>query len=147
MIQLFPLKFEYCERVAEIAKKCLPECWSLNGVQDVLRYNHNIYYVAKDLDKDEVIAFAGIMVVVDEVELLNIAVEEEYRRQGVAQMLLSQLIVESKNSGAYRMLLEVRKSNLGARHFYSKNRFGILGERKNYYSNPNEDAIIMERVL
>lgn len=147
MIDLFPLESEYCEKVAEIARKCLPEHWSLEGVQDVLRYSHNRYYVAKDFDKNEVIAFAGVMIVADEAELLNIAVVEEYRRQGIAQRLLEQLFVDSKRCGAYRMLLEVRKSNSGARHFYSKNRFSPLGERKNYYSNPKEDAIIMERVL
>lgn len=147
MIDLFPLELEYCNNVAEIAKKCLPESWSLAGIQDVLRYSHNIYYIAKDLDKDEVIGFAGIMIVADEAELLNIAVLEEYRRQGVAQKLLTEMFLRAKSGGAYRMLLEVRKGNLGARQLYDQNHFGIIGERKNYYSNPTEDAIIMEKLL
>ena len=100
-----------------------------------------------DLDKDEVIGFAGIMIVADEAELLNIAVLEGYRRQGVAQKLLTELFLRAKNGGAYRMLLEVRKGNLGARQLYGQNHFGIIGERKNYYSNPTEDAIIMEKLL
>lgn len=147
MIDLFPLEFDYCENVAEIAKRCLPESWSLAGIQDVLRYSHNIYYIAKDLETNEVIGFAGIMIVADEAELLNIAVLEEYRRQGVAQRLLDQLFLSARSGGAYRMLLEVRKSNLGARYLYDKNYFDVLGERKNYYSNPTEDAIIMEKLL
>lgn len=147
MIELFPLELEYCENVAEIAKKCLPESWSLEGVQDVLRYKHNIYYVAKDVITDDVIAFAGIMIVADEAELLNIAVLENYRRQGIAQRLMDVLLSKAKEKGAYRMLLEVRYSNMTAQCFYNKNQFTILGNRRNYYSNPKEDAIIMERIL
>lgn len=147
MVDLFPLELEYCEKVAEIAKKCLPESWSLEGIRDVLRYSHNIYYVAKDVASDEVIAFAGIMVVADEAELLNIAVLEKYRRLGIAQMLIDELFFRAKGRGAHRMLLEVRKSNISAQSFYNKNDFSILTERKNYYSNPMEDAIIMEKAL
>jgi len=147
MIELFPLELQYCETVADIAKQCLPESWSLEGIQDVLRYKHNIYYVAKDRDLDTVVAFAGIMIVADEAELLNIAVLESYRRQGIAQRLMEKLLVQAKDNSAYRMLLEVRRSNMSAQCFYEKNRFTMLGERKNYYSNPVEDAIIMERLL
>lgn len=147
MIELFPLELKYCEDVARISKECLPEYWSFGSICDVLKYNNNIYYVAKDLETDEIVGFAGIMIVADEAELLNIAVSFEYRRCGIAQKLLKRLFSDAKMQNAYRMLLEVRESNVHAQALYSKNGFSALGRRKNYYSNPGEDAIIMERML
>lgn len=173
MIELLPLQSQYCEVVAKIAKESLPEYWSLEGIRDVLRYDNNIYYVACDLavsDYEEysekkvsgnrlelekektdlsgkVIGFAGIMLVADEAELLNIAVTGTFRGRGIGQKLLTKMLSEASRRGVQRMLLEVRKSNEPAINLYHKNGFVELGERKNYYSNPEEDAVIMERKL
>ena len=146
MIHLLPLQLQYCEAVAEIAKESLPEHWSLDGIKDVLRYDNNIYYVACDLSC-RIVGFAGIMLVADEAELLNIAVSESFRGQGIGQELLAKVLSKASQKGTQRMLLEVRKSNTSAINLYHKNGFVELGERKNYYSNPKEDAIIMERQL
>lgn len=142
-IRLLPLQLKDCEAVFKIAKVSLPEHWSLQSVKDVLNYDNNIYYVAKC--EDEVVGFAGIMVVADEAELLNIAVEEEARGQGVGQLLLNAVINASEEKNAIRLLLEVRKSNENALRLYKKNDFSVIGQRKAYYSNPTEDAVIMER--
>lgn len=147
MIEILPLELKYCEDVARISKECLPEYWSLGSVCDLLKYDNNIYYVVKNLQTNEVVAFAGIMIVGDEAELLNIAVSSEYRKCGIAQKLLEQLCLDAKRNNAYRMLLEVRESNVHAKALYWKVGFSDLGRRKNYYSNPREDAIIMERML
>lgn len=146
MIKLLPLQLQYCEAVAEIAKESLPEHWSLAGIKDVLRYANNIYYVACDLS-DEVIGFAGIMMVADEAELLNIAVSDSFRKRGTGQELLMKVLSKASEKGAKRMLLEVRKGNTPAISLYHKNGFVKLGERKDYYNNPKEDAIIMEKKL
>ena len=176
MFDLIPLTLEYCEQVYEIARECLPEHWSLDGIRDVLKYDNNIYYVAV-LSQDEisheeasgiytcgkvdesdkvgtmnnkskrVIGFGGIMIVADEAELLNIAVTEKYRAMNIASALMDQLIYEAKAKVCVRMLLEVRQSNEAAQHLYKKKQFAELGVRKNYYDNPTEDAIIMERKL
>lgn len=145
MLELIPLKLEYCKAVAEIAKESLPEHWSLEGIQDVLQYDNNIYYVARK--KDVIVGFSGIMLVADEAELLNIAVREDFRKNGVGSSLLKKMLSEALEHGAVRMLLEVRKSNMTAIDLYNRNGFCKLGERKNYYSNPVEDAFIMERIL
>ncbi len=146
-IELFSMEEQHCELVAKISKECLQEYWSLEGFRDVLRYDNNIYYVAKDMESETVVGFAGIMLVADEAELLNIAVSEHYRQQGIAQRLLNRLLREAENRNAYRILLEVRQSNEIAKQFYYKNHFCALGERKDYYSNPKENAIIMERIF
>lgn len=146
MIDLLPLQLQYCEAVAEIAKESLPEHWSLDGIKNVLRYDNNIYYVARDLS-GKIVGFAGIMLVADEAELLNIAVSGSFRGRGIGQELLTKVLSKASQKGTQRMLLEVRKSNTSAINLYHKNGFVELGERKNYYSNPKEDAIIMEKKL
>ena len=151
MIELIPLKEKHCEQVYEIAKECLPEHWSLEGVRDVLKYDNNIYFVAIDdsitADEDCVVGFCGIMIVADEAELLNIAVKKEYRRQEIASSLIDKLLDCGQQSQCSRILLEVRSNNHAAIHLYKKKDFTELAIRKNYYSNPSDDAIIMERIF
>lgn len=144
---LYPLQMKDCEAVFEIARESLPEHWSLSGVQDVLKYDNNIYYVARCMETDEIVGFAGIMIVADEAELLNIAVKAPVRDKGIGELLLTQVIWSAKERNAVRMLLEVRESNEKAIHLYKKKLFTVLGKRKAYYSNPTEDAVIMERKL
>lgn len=147
MIELIPLELQYCEAVADIARENLPEAWSLSGIQDVLRYDNNIYYIARQADNREIVGFAGIMLIAGEAELLNIAVRKDFQGQGVGQLLLEKVMEKGRTEGAGRMLLEVRRSNIPAIKLYHKNRFSVLGHRKDYYSNPTEDAIIMENNL
>ena len=145
MIELVPLQMKDCEQVAEIASVSLPEHWSLKGIQDVLRYDDNIYSVARCTENGKIVGFSGIMVIWDEAELLNIAVHPEWRGRGIGQMLLSDMLRKAEEKGAMRLLLEVRKGNETAQSLYRKNLFSEIGERRNYYSNPTENAIIMER--
>lgn len=144
---IIPLQYDHCEQVYVVAKESLPEHWSLEGIRDVLKYDNNIYYVAVDHVCDRVIGFGGIMIVADEAELLNIAVAKDYRQHGIADAILKELVSDAKNSGAYRMLLEVRQHNDVAYNFYINNSFVVIGQRKNYYDNPPDDAIIMEKVF
>ena len=152
-IEIIRLRSEHCERVYDISAKYIPEHWSLDGIKDVLRYDNNIYYVAmchradSGFDKTEVVGFGGIMIVADEAELLNIAIEEAYRKQGIAGRILDKLIDEAKLAQCTRMLLEVRKANETAQRFYRDKGFDDLGIRKNYYVDPTDDAIIMDKVL
>ncbi|MBQ9984638.1 MAG: ribosomal protein S18-alanine N-acetyltransferase [Lachnospiraceae bacterium] len=147
MIELSVLQYEDCEEVANIAKQSLPEAWSADGFRDTLKYSDNIYYVARDTEKDCIVGFAGIMIIVDEAELLNIAVLEKYRKRGIAQQLLDTLLIRAKQEKGGRMLLEVRESNRVAIALYEKNGFCFVTKRRDYYSNPKEDAVIMEKSL
>ena len=147
MIEMLPLEYQYCKDVAQLAAEYLPEAWSYEAVCDVLKYENNIYYVMKDIKTGTIAGFAGMMVIADEAELLNIVVSSIYRRKGIADKLLTQLLENARERNAYRMLLEVRESNDGAKRLYEKNCFCVIGKRKAYYSNPVEDALIMECLL
>ena len=80
-------------------------------------------------------------------EIYNIAVEAAHARCGIGRQLMSAAIAASRQKRVSRVLLEVRKSNSAAINFYLGFNFKISGERKNYYSNPPEDAYVMEHLV
>ena len=89
---------------------------------------------------------AGVLfgrVAADEYEILNLAVGQSFRRRGVATRLLRAAIEKAQAEGARQFYLEVRASNEGAIAFYSKLGFQICGRRANYYSDPVEDAVLL----
>jgi ribosomal-protein-alanine N-acetyltransferase len=95
-------------------------------------------------------ALVGYMVawfVADEVHLANVGVAEEARRRGIAQQLLDELVAEGRRRAARVVLLEVRRSNLGAQTFYRKNGFYLLTVRRGYYRDNREDALVMAKPL
>lgn len=83
--------------------------------------------------------------IMDEGEILNLAVAADQRRQGVARALLRQLLGRLADTGVKAVFLEVRESNLGARRFYEEADFEVVGRRSGYYRHPSEDAIVMRR--
>jgi [ribosomal protein S18]-alanine N-acetyltransferase len=91
-----------------------------------------------------IVGFVIFHVAGDVSEIYNIAVENGYARSGVGHQLMAAAIHESARRQAAKVVLEVRKSNNPAINFYLKFNFRIAGERKNYYSNPVEDAYVME---
>jgi [ribosomal protein S18]-alanine N-acetyltransferase len=80
-------------------------------------------------------------------EVYNIAVDARHARSGIGKQLMNTVMNESLKRYATRILLEVRKSNASAIRFYEGFGFKVLGERKDYYSNPVEDAFVMEKSL
>jgi ribosomal-protein-alanine N-acetyltransferase len=80
-------------------------------------------------------------------EVYNIAVDMRHARCGIGKQLMTTVVTESLKRYATRVLLEVRKSNATAIRFYEGFGFRVLGERKDYYSNPVEDAYVMEKQL
>lgn len=93
----------------------------------------------------EVSGYIFFSIVIDEVELLTIAVDERFRRQGIARLLLNSLIDASKKSGVKSVFLEVRPSNIPAQSLYKSFGFENFGLRKGYYKDNNEDAIMMKK--
>ncbi|MBI4446600.1 MAG: ribosomal protein S18-alanine N-acetyltransferase [Acidobacteria bacterium] len=83
----------------------------------------------------------------EELDILKIAVDPEFQGQGLGGELLGQGLQAGGQRGCRRCFLEVRISNQPAREFYSRNGFGVVALRKNYYTDPVEDALIMEKSL
>ncbi|MBP1599068.1 MAG: ribosomal-protein-alanine acetyltransferase [Acidobacteria bacterium] len=98
-------------------------------------------------DGNRMVGFFFARAVLENLELLKIGVYPDFQGRGVGTLLLQAAFVEGLRRGCLRCFLEVRKSNEGAMRFYFGHEFRIAGERTNYYTNPLEDAWIMERYL
>lgn len=104
-------------------------------------------YVAEidgEYDHPIIVGFVIFHVAADVSEIYNIAVDSGYARSGIGKQLMAGTIDESRRRRARKVVLEVRKSNRPAINFYLGFDFKMVGERKNYYSNPIEDAYVME---
>ena len=113
--------------------------WTLEQIQADLSQDQTWYALA--YDGEEVIGFLAIQENLFEAEVLQIAVKETYQGQGIASALFATLPIDKE------IFLEVRKSNQRAQAFYKKENMTIIAERKAYYHDPVEDAIIMKREI
>ena len=95
------------------------------------------------LIRHHVVGFTGFWIMADEAHITSIAVSEDYRRQGVGELLMVSVIDMAKELKARIVTLEVRISNTGAQQLYSRYGFTRVGVRKGYYTDNREDAIVM----
>jgi len=130
------------EAVVELEKLSFSTPWSREAFYSELLENPlACYLVAKYAGK--VIGYIGMWIIQDEAHITNLAVHPQYRRQHVGKALLAMLINYAKLHGVTRMTLEVRESNVAAQALYRQFGFTSQGVRKGYYTDNNENAIIM----
>ena len=140
-IKIEKLTISDIPKVAEIDKNALPENWSEKNYNESLENPNYHIWVAK-LD-DKIVGFISMYCASGEGYICNIAVEKSHRKRGIGTALLSEAIRYSKRKNLEFLTLEVRESNIGAVKFYEKLEFAKIGIRKNFYSNPTENAVIM----
>lgn len=128
-----------------IETECFSHPWSRQSLESELNNETSLFLVAKE--GNEVIGYIGMSIVIDEGYIFNVAVRESYRNKGVATALINELVTYGKKNNFSFITLEVRESNLPAVSLYSKFGFIKAGERKDYYSNPKENAILMTKYL
>ena len=128
-------------QVAELEKLCFSDPWSEKSVASELENPLSLWLVA--VDGDTVAGYVGSQTVIDESDMMNVAVHPDHRRQGVAEALVLALAAELKAMGSRCLTLEVRASNAPAIALYEKLGFVQIGLRKNYYRNPKENALIL----
>ncbi|HEY8450428.1 MAG TPA: ribosomal protein S18-alanine N-acetyltransferase, partial [Bacillota bacterium] len=119
-----------------------PTPWSERAFRGELTANHYAHYFVAEVD-GAVAGYAGLWIILDEAHVTNIAVHPDFRRRGVAQKLLETLFQRAAQRGCDRMTLEVRKSNIAAQTLYRRFGFEAKGIRRGYYTDTNEDAIVM----
>ena len=140
-IDIIKMNESHLSQVAQIEIQCFSTPWSENALREELTNSFARFYVA--LCDGQVAGYMGAHNVVGEVYITNVAVLPQFRRQGIAEALIKNLTDVTFSEGAEFITLEVRKSNAGAIGLYSKMGFEIVGERKNFYENPREDALLM----
>lgn len=136
---------EDAKEIFAIEMECFSVPWSLDSIEtELLNEDKKLYYVIEDING--VVGYAGAWIVYDEGQITNIAIRPSARRQGFGAKLTSALIEECFKRGMHEIFLEVRISNLSALSLYRQLGFTVKGMRKNYYSEPKEDAYIMSLI-
>ncbi len=139
---------ESIRSLSKLERICFPEdFWSEISFMEALTVPACAIFALYDKALENIAAYGVIYTAADEGDLANIAVIPEMRRMGLGKALLEALCEKAKERGACRLFLEVRESNESARALYSSSGFAEVGKRRNYYVNPREDAIIMEKSL
>lgn len=136
------MSLEHIPAVLEIEQASFPTPWSQQAFSYELQCNNLACYVVA-LHNGKVIGYGGLWLVLDEAHVTNIAIHPAYRGKRLGEKLLFELIRRTLLAGATKMTLEVRPSNYVARKLYTKMGFVERGLRKKYYSDNNEDAIVM----
>ena len=132
-------------QIAEIEKLSFSDPWSEQSLKEELTTPFSEYFVCRKDGK--VLGYIGTRIIFDECDITNIAVHPDFRRCKIATVLFSELHRSLQSRNVKSVNLEVREGNAPARAFYGKCGFSQCGLRKNYYRNPDEDAILMTLIL
>lgn len=131
---------EHLCAVAEIEKLCFFEPWSVESLQ-ILTRDGGIGFVV--LVDGVVSAYGGMLCVLDEGQITNIATHPDFRRRGLGRAVVNALAEYAQKNGITGIFLEVRESNSAARSLYAECGFEEIGSRKRFYRAPVEDAVLM----
>ena len=144
---LRPMSLADLDQVEEIDTLSFQMPWPREAFLYELKQNpHSLCWVAEREASDQAPIVVGTIVVwliLEEAHIGTLAVRPGYRQEGIAQRLLAKALLESARSGAAYALLEVRVSNQAAQNLYKKFGFDVVGLRKGYYQDTQEDAVLM----
>ena len=145
MIEIKKLTAAHVDAVAQLETICFSTPWSSNSIANELINPLSLWLVAEE--DGILLGYIGSQTVMDEADMMNVAVEPSARRRGVAERLVSRLVCDLGCLGVKHLTLEVRVSNEPAIALYNKLGFVQVGRRPNYYRNPKEDALILRKGL
>ncbi|ASA97366.1 MULTISPECIES: ribosomal protein S18-alanine N-acetyltransferase [Anoxybacillus] len=130
------------DRIIEIEQRSFTLPWSRSSFHQELTNNPYARYIVMEHD-GQIIGYCGMWLVMDEAHITNIAVLPEFRGKKLGEALMKQAMALAREEGAKTMTLEVRVSNIVAQSLYRKLGFLNGGIRKRYYSDNQEDALVM----
>lgn len=145
MIEFSKMCIADLDKIEDIEKCCFTIPWTRNMLLEEFANSLAHYTVIKYLG--DIVGYAGMWFVCDEAHITNIAIDPKFQKRGFSKQLLSFMIEEAKDKGMVKMTLEVRRSNHSAIGLYKQFHFKNLGFRKNYYTDNQEDALILWRDL
>lgn len=128
-------------RIAEMEEEYFPDPWKQKDIFGYICQEDGMCFTA--LENGVVIAYMIGRIIAPEGEIYRIAVDEKYRKRGIGYRLLSFALKTERGRGLEATFLEVRKQNIAARRLYLAYGFREIGERKNYYKDPYDDAVLM----
>ena len=137
------LEDRHLSQAAELERLCFTQPWSESALAILTRQNG--VGMAALTDGGKLVGYCGMLTVLDEGQITNVAVHPEFRRTGIGSALLNRLFEEAKTLGVTQISLEVRESNVAAKELYLRHGFSVAGVRKRFYSHPTEDGLVMVR--
>lgn len=140
-LEIADMNDETVKSVADLERLCFTPPWSLDSLRAELANPLAVFRTASV--NGTIVGYVGMHHVIDEGYVTNVAVNPGYRRCGVACTLMDSLIGYGRENGLHMITLEVRESNMAARELYKNLCFKDVGRRKNFYSSPAEDAVLM----
>ena len=132
---------EHIPQIEEIERECFSRPWTAEQLSGQMRDTQHEFIAA--VDDGRVLGYVGLMYVLDEGYISNVAVHPEARRQGIGDALIDALAAKAEELELAFLTLEVRESNAPAIALYAKHGFHPVGKRKNYYDAPKGDAVLM----
>ena len=139
-----PMAIADVDGVMAVEKDSFSTPWSRSAFEEELAQNRLARYIVAEED-GQVVGYAGMWLVITEAHVTNVAVSGSRRGEGIGRLLMETLMKLARENGMGSMTLEVRVSNMVARHLYETLGFAEAGIRKNYYSETKEDALILWR--
>lgn len=133
----------HLDAVCALERACFAHPWSRESLQAALDNPHAVFFAA--CEDGALLGYVGMEVVVDEGYIYNVAVDAAHRRRGVGSALVEALVTYGKKHSLCFLTLEVRESNAAARALYAGFGFIKVGERKGYYADPAENAVLMTK--
>lgn len=142
-MNIVPMNEHHVPQIALLERECFADPWSQQSIASELHNPLSLWLVAQE--GQTLLGYVGSQTCQDETDMMNIAVSPASRRQGVARALIEALVSALRERGSKQLTLEVRASNGPARQLYESLGFLQVGLRKNYYRNPQEDALILRK--
>jgi len=148
IIRVEPMTPEVLSSVVVLEEGCGLNSRGVEGYRKILSNPNAVLLVAiEGSENHHVVGIFSGDVVVNELQIDNLAVNERFRRMGIGQMLLKYALLSASRLCAHTAMLEVRSANMPARAFYEKEGFVVVGHRKRYYTAPPDDALLLSREI
>ena len=144
MIKIEKMTLEHFDLIKENLQNEFDDFWTPNVLKSELESINSSYIVARK--DEEILGFAGFIILPDNVEITNIVTKKTERKKGIGSLLLEKLINMAKELNKNDISLEVNENNNPAKNLYEKFGFRVVGIRKKYYLG-KDDAIIMTKYL
>lgn len=141
-IEIFPMEAADIPQVVELENEIFSRPWSEKSFQTAMDNSENFYFVAKCGER--VVGYVGIWGMPPEGEVCNVAVSPVYRGNHIGKSMMEAAMKQASKKGITCLFLEVRGSNMAAKHLYKNLGFQETGVRRGYYHGPTEDAVLMQ---
>ena len=136
---------EDLEQVVDIEQNLFSVPWTKEGFLTYLMKKDTMFFVVEE--KERILGYCSMMTVLDEGDILNVAVRSDRQKEGIGQFLVDSMLRMSEMQGIRLVHLEVRQGNGTARRLYQRLGFKEDGLRRDYYENPVENAVLMTKTM